>query len=50
MPSYQDSLRELQAHGFGVVDFMPVNRDSDGLCSVEMDCVMARTSLKVENK
>jgi FkbM family methyltransferase len=48
MPGYQDSLRELQALGFGVVDFIPVNRDSGGLCSIEMDCVMARTGLTVE--
>lgn len=42
MPSYQDSLREFQARGFQVVDFMPVNRESDGLRAIEMDCVMVR--------
>jgi FkbM family methyltransferase len=50
MPGYQDSLRKFEAHGFGVVDFMPVMRDTGGLCSIEMDCVMARTSFKAENK
>jgi FkbM family methyltransferase len=44
MPSYQDSLREFQAQGFEVVDFMPVNRERDGLRVIEMDCVMARGS------
>lgn len=42
-PGYEDSLRAFQAQGFGVVDFMPVVRDSAGLCAVEMDCVMARS-------
>jgi FkbM family methyltransferase len=45
MPGYEDSLRAFQACGFGVVDFMAVNRDSGGLCAIEMDCVMARTGL-----
>jgi FkbM family methyltransferase len=48
MPGYQDSLREFQARGFGVVDFMPVMRDSGGLCAIEMDCVMARPAGKAE--
>ena len=42
MPSYLDSLREFQAHGFEVVDFLPVCRDIDGLRAIEMDCVMAK--------
>jgi FkbM family methyltransferase len=41
-PSYVSSLDACQSLGFQVVDFIPVTRDSDGLCAVEMDCVMAR--------
>jgi FkbM family methyltransferase len=44
MPGYEDTLRAFQAAGFGVVDFIPVNRDSSGLRVIEMDCVMARTA------
>jgi FkbM family methyltransferase len=42
MPNYSDSLTEFHARGFDVVDFMPVVRTADGLCMMEMDCILAR--------
>ena len=42
MHDFTDSISEFRARGFEVVDFMPVSHDIDGLCAVEMDCIMAR--------
>ncbi len=42
MPGYRDTLRECERRGFCVADFMPVNRESDGLRAIEMDCIMVR--------
>jgi FkbM family methyltransferase len=42
MPGFTESIKELQVRGFDVVDFLPVTADVDGLCAIEMDCVMAR--------
>jgi len=42
MPGFTESIKELQVRGFDVVDFLSVTSDVDGLCAIEMDCVMAR--------
>jgi len=42
MPTYIESLRELECRGFGVADFMPVTRTADGLFLIEMDCILVR--------
>ncbi len=42
MKSYAESIAEFNKWGFYVVDFIPVVRDMDRLCMIEMDCVMAR--------
>ena len=42
MKSYAESIAELNTYGFHVVDFIPVTRDLDDLCVIEMDCVMTR--------
>src|ERR1035437_2213250 len=44
MPSYAEALEAFRGQGFRVVDFMPVVRDVDQLCAIEMDCVMARSA------
>ena len=44
MPKYNDSIREFETRGFGVVDFMPVSRVNWDLLMMEMDCVFARAS------
>jgi FkbM family methyltransferase len=44
MPSYAEALGTFSGQGFRVVDFMPVTRDVDRLCAIEMDCVMARSA------
>lgn len=44
MPGFMESIKELQAKGFDVVDFLSVSSDVDGLCAIEMDCVMARAA------
>lgn len=42
MRSYAEAIAEFNARGLYVVDFVPVSRDLDGLCVVEMDGFMAR--------
>ena len=42
MPHHIESIREFEARGFSVVDFMPVTRDDGGLLMMEMDCILAR--------
>jgi FkbM family methyltransferase len=44
MPGFIESLQEFQTRGFDVVDFLPVTSEGDGLCAIEMDCIMARRS------
>jgi len=46
MPRHIESIREFEARGFSVVDFMPVSRDDGGLLMVEMDCILARVPEK----
>jgi FkbM family methyltransferase len=47
MPGFMESIKEFQARGFDVVDFLPVSSEADGLCAIEMDCVMARQPQRV---
>ena len=42
MADFSDAIREFRERGFEVVDFMPVSRDIDQLCAIEMDCILAR--------
>jgi hypothetical protein len=42
LPGFTESIKELQIRGFDVVDFLSVTSDVDGLCAIELDCVMAR--------
>jgi hypothetical protein len=42
LPGFTESIKELHVRGFDVVDFLSVTKDVDGLCAIEMDCVMAR--------
>lgn len=42
MPEVSETLREARIRGFDVVDLIPVTRERDGLCVIEMDCIMAR--------
>lgn len=41
-PDFAEQIHAFNARGFRVVDFMPVNKDPDGLCAGSMDCIMAR--------
>jgi hypothetical protein len=40
-----ESIKEMQVRGLDVVDFLSVTSDLEGLCAIEMDCVMARRQL-----
>jgi FkbM family methyltransferase len=46
MPRHIESIREFEARGFRVVDFMPVSRDDGDLLMMEMDCILARVPEK----
>ncbi|MDH5188545.1 MAG: FkbM family methyltransferase [Rhodospirillaceae bacterium] len=43
MTNYLDTLKEFQASGFHPSGFYPINRDSDGLVLIEMDCMLVRS-------
>lgn len=43
MPGFMESIKELQARGFDVTDFLPVTSAVDQLSAIEMDCIMARS-------
>lgn len=42
MKSYNDLVAECKKRGFEIVDFLPVAREREGLCAIEMDCIMTR--------
>jgi FkbM family methyltransferase len=43
MPGFMESIKEIQARGFDVADFLPVTSDVDQLSAIEMDCIMVRS-------
>ena len=43
IPGFAQSIAELQARGFEVVDFLPVDSRFDELSALEMDCIMVRS-------
>jgi FkbM family methyltransferase len=44
MPEFLQSMGQLMAKGFEVVDFVPVTREHDRLRVIEMDCIMLRSA------